>query len=76
MNNRLKAAISTAKILALGTMAMAIALLITDYFSREQIITTLQISVIVFIVYMIYSINLSNLEVEDALSKIDKDTTK
>jgi hypothetical protein len=73
MNNRLKAAISTAKILALGTMAMAIALLITDYFSREQIITTLQISVIVFIVYMIYSINLSNLEVEDALSKINKD---
>ena len=71
MGIKVKAAIETVKILSYGIMALALVTWIVDYFTKEQVIMGLQISAILFIVYMIYSLNVSNLEIEKALSKMN-----
>ena len=71
MGIKVKAAIETVKILSYGIMALALVTWIVDYFTKEQVIMGLQISAILFIVYMIYSLNVSNLEIEKVLSKMN-----
>ena len=71
MGIKVKAAIETVKILSYGIMALALVTWIVDYFTKEQVMMGLQISAILFIVYMIYSLNVSNLEIEKALSKMN-----
>ena len=71
MGIKVKAAIETVKILSYGIMALALVTWIVDYFTKEQVMMGLQISAILFIVYMIYSLNVSNLEIEKVLSKMN-----